>query len=130
MTAAKRLIFLLLLGFFALGVYLRHAEHAIITAQPLLAVVVEDSAHRTPAIGAVLTDPDLLAFITQKKIDWHVIDRSETGPDLGDVQFALNAAKNCGLPALVLRSGAGKPKVVALPSTAAACMALLKRSAG
>ena len=97
---------------------------------PLTAIVVEDSAHRTPAQAAVLTDPDLLAYVAEKQIAWHVIDQAETGPDLAEVQFAMDSAKNCQLPVLVLRVGTGKPKLLALPGTAEACLAVLKLYAG
>jgi hypothetical protein len=131
MTTAKRIAIVVLCCLFAFGVYLRHGEGPVIAPSgPLTAIVVEDSSHRTPAIGAVLTDPTLLAFVAQNNVSWRVIDQAEAGPDLVDVQFALDGAKNCPLPALVLRRGAGKPTVIALPGTAEACLAVLKRYAG
>jgi hypothetical protein len=125
----KRIAFVILLCLFGLGVYLRHFRPEPSTGL-ITAVVVENSSARTPAIGAVLTDPDLLAYVAQKKIAWHVVDQAETGPDLAEVQIAITAATNCPLPALVICAGAGKPKVCALPASASACLAILKRYAG
>ena len=130
MKTLKPIAIVALLAAFAAGVYLHHAPGASGSAG-MLAVVVENSAQRTLQIGAVLTDPDLLAYVAQAKIGWRVIDQTETGPDLAEVQFALDAAKNCPWsPALVIRKGAGKAAVMALPSTAAACTAMLQRYAG
>ena len=128
MTKLKLAAALGLFFLFGLGLYLDAPQLATAPAGTLTAVVVEDTAHRTPAIGAVLTDPTVLAYVKDHKIVWKVIDQAEAGPDLANVQFALDAAKNCRLPALVFRTGAGKPHVVALPGTAAACLAVLQKA--
>ena len=129
MKILKTVAGLALILAFGLGAYLRHSESISIGGGEVTAIVVEDSAHRTPQIGAVLTDPAVLAYVAQKNIVWRVIDRAESGPDVGNVQFAREATQNCQLPALVLRVGAGKPKVCALP-TAKNLLTLLKHYAG
>jgi len=127
----KRVAAVVLILLFITGVCLRFVpvEPRGTQAGMLMAIVVEDSAHRTPQIGAVLTDRDVLEYVAQKHIQWRVVDRAESGPDSKDVQFALQAAVNCRLPALVLRAGAGKPHVCALPAAAKDLLSLLK-SAG
>jgi len=135
MTAIQKALAVLLICLFAGGVFLRHydqAEHAGPgpAAGPVTAVVVEDSAHRTPAIAAVLTDPSVLAAVKKFHVAWHVIDQAETGPDLAEVQFAIEAARNKPLPVLVLRTGTGKPRISPLPSTGAALAAMLGAGSG
>jgi hypothetical protein len=128
MTTLKKLAIALLVLAFAAGAYLRHSEALPASHGPLAAVVVEDTARRTPQVGAVLTDPDVLAYVRQANIAWHVVDRSAAGPDLAEVQFALEAAKTAPLPALVLREGEGKPQVRPLPD-AKTLLALLRTQA-
>lgn len=119
----KNLAIAILIVLFAAGLALRHWPFD--APGQLTAVVVEDSAHRTPAIAAVLTAPEVLQVIGSKAIVWHVIDKSESGPDLAEVQFALDAAKNKSLPVLVTRREGQNSKVAALPSTPAALVKLL-----
>jgi hypothetical protein len=126
MTNLRRFAILLLLLAFAAGVYLRHEQAA--PSGQLTAVVVEDSAHRTPTIGAVIGAPEVLAVVKAKHIAWHVVDQAATGPDLAEVQFALDASKNKPLPALVMRHGTSKAKVISLPKTAVAAAAVLSAS--
>ena len=129
MTTLHKILAVLLILLFAGGVVLRHCEHAG-PGGPLTAVVVEDSAHRTPAIAAVLTAPEVLAAVNKYNIAWHVVDQAETGPDLAEVQFAIEGTKNKPLPALVLRTGAGKPKISPLPTSPASMAATLRAAAG
>jgi len=132
MSKFQKFFAVLLLCLFAGGVYLRHAEplgpHS--AKMPLTAVVVEDSAHRTPTIGAVISAAEVLAVVKEKQIAWHVVDQAESGPDLAEVQWAIAAAKNKPLPALVLRAGGAKAKILPLPATAATLAATLRAAAG
>jgi hypothetical protein len=132
MSTAQKTFAVLLILLFAGGVFLRHYEdHAGPGGSgPLTAVVVEDSAHRTPAIAAVLTAPEVIAAVTKSHVAWHVIDQAETGPDVAEVMFAIEAAQNKQLPVLVLRRGTGKPKTSPLPQTGAALAALLGAGSG
>ncbi len=128
MTTSKRLAIVLLVLLFAAGVYLHHfGLPAAVGRGAVQAVLVEDSAHRTPAIAAILASPEIQNTCTELHIAWHVIDQAETGPDLPEVQWALDAAKNKPLPALVIKTGDGKPQL--RPATSvAAVLELLKRS--
>ena len=130
MTISRRIAIALLLVLFAAGLGLRHFGEGAGPGGPLTAVVVEDSAHRTPAIAAILTAPEVLAAVNEKHVAWHVIDQAVTGPDLVEVQFAIEGTKNKPLPALVLRTGAGKPKISPLPTSAASMAATLRAAAG
>ena len=129
----SRKALVLLIVLFAAGVAIRHFPGpSPLAPRPsaIQAVVVEYSAHRTPAIGAVLTDPQLLAFIHEKKIAWHIVDRAAAGPDLDDVQWAIQAASKAStLPAIVVRSG-NCLRSSPLPPTAAATIAILQRYTG
>ncbi len=130
MTSSKRLAIFLLVLLFAAGAYLHHFGLPAAGGRgPLQAVLVEDSAHRTPAIAGIIASAEIQNTCAQLHIAWHVIDQAETGPDLEEVQWALDAAKQKPLPALVVKAGAGKPQLY--PATSAASvLELLKRSGG
>ncbi len=133
MSKTTKLLLLLLVSIFCLAAMVRqieapaqHGGHAV------QAVVVEDTASRTPKTAAVILSPEVAAEVAQDKIAWRVVDQAETGPDLAEVQWALTEVKtrSCTLPALAIRVGAGKPKVVPLPTAGAAVAAVLRSQAG
>ncbi|MGO9115747.1 MAG: hypothetical protein ACLP9L_41605 [Thermoguttaceae bacterium] len=133
MTETKKLTLVLLVCIFCLAAMARQFGHrAVRPGQGAVqAVVVEDAANRTPQTAAVILSPQIAAVVTQYKIAWHVVDQAETGPDLAEVQWALDGVKkqNCPLPALAIKAGAGKPQIAPLPSAASAA-ALLRTAAG
>ena len=129
MSSAQKLLAAILLALcFAAGLCLHFAEQGspIHGQGQLQAVIVEDSAHRTPTIGAVISAPEVLAIVAQDKIAWHVVDQAENGPDIAEVQWALDAAQSKPLPALCLRHGSSKPKIIPLPATPAAAVLALR----
>jgi hypothetical protein len=127
----KLAIFALILLAIA-GLCLRFWPAVTGASGPLEAVVVEDAAHRTPQVGAILCSAQILTLIKEKQIAWRAVDPTDSGPDMTEVQWAIDAAeaKKVRLPALVLRQGGGNPKVLPLPDTPAQTAAVLAAAAG
>ena len=124
MTTRQRIAaaFLVLLLIAGLGLRFWPAETA---SGALQVVAVEDSSQRTPAIAAVLVAPQIRQLAAEKQFAWHVVDPTDQGPDLAEVQWAIDAAKGKSLPLLAIRKGTGSIKTYPLPATPAAAIALL-----
>ena len=115
----------IIVALFVLGVAMHHAGGLAGHGQ-LSAVVVEDSAKRTAAQGAIYTSAAVLKTVADRHIAWRVIDQAASGPDLGKVQWAIDAAKYSLKPTLVLKRD-GEAMVFSLPATPVATAALLSR---
>jgi hypothetical protein len=89
-------------------------------------VVVEESANRTQPIAAVFYSKDVRAEAKACKL-FRWSDPNAAGPDVGDVQWALTAAKGKTLPVVCFRRSS-KVTVAALPKTPDAMVALLKKN--
>jgi len=90
------------------------------------AVVVEDTSHRTPEIGAVVVSPLVRDAAAKKAIAFHVADPASQGPDIAEVQWAIDAAKGKTLPVICYRHGTGRATVKPLPATPQAAVQLLQ----
>ena len=87
------------------------------------AVILEESAQRTPEIAAVLGDLKYWQGLKAKGIDWRVYDKDS--PDAKSKGF-LEFAAPVGLPALLLMDATGKVlRGVKLPATTAGVDAIL-----
>jgi hypothetical protein len=118
---------IVLVAVLVLGGVLRHAEQLRRGHGPITAVVVENSALRSAAQGAVI---QALAERNGHGIDFHLAEPTSAGPDLAKIQWAIDAAKASkrSLPVVCLRhAGPSRVAVFPLPATPAAATALLAR---
>lgn len=126
MTTRQKLAAAFLAFLVLSGLALRFAPIARGPAGPIEACVVEDTLHRTQAAAAVLASPLVREAGKARGIAWHAVDARDSGPDIAEVQWAIEAARGHTMPTLCLRKGTGTPTVVPLPATPQACAELLK----
>ena len=109
-----------LLILFGLG--LRHAEEigGLFASAPTAVVIVEETADRTPAQALVLLSLEARKAAKAAGVSFRIADKDASGPDVAEIQWALDAAKTVKpLPVVVSRRNAGKAKVVPLTTEAA-----------
>lgn len=125
MTTRQRIAAALLAVLLIAGVGLRLYPR-ISPAAVTEACVVDDLQHVTVQQAGVFASPLVREAAKAKGIAWHVVTPADEGPDMAEVQWAIEASRGHTLPTLCLRSG-GRTSVQPLPATAQAVIEALNR---
>jgi hypothetical protein len=98
-------------------------------AEKLWIIVVDDTAHRSPAAAQVLGDLAFWKSLEPLGHKWHIFDQSEA--EARDKGYTAAAAKCGGAPALLLLDPAGKLlRAAKLPDSTDAVRSLVQETTG
>ena len=106
-SATKRIMFLgLALLLIAIGIALREVgSFSGTSGGQLWAVIVEESAERKPWLGAIITNAEIRKQVASVQGRFHPLDVDAKGPDVAEVQWALDFSKDRPKPILLIRKG-------------------------